>query len=60
MSDTDDEYLNVETEAEDATGPAVASVLGSIAGSLREAPVGKRFDMELVVHERNGGGDGDR
>lgn len=46
------EYLNVETEGHDGTGPAVAAVLDAVAQSLKEAPEGYRYDFELVVEER--------
>lgn len=51
MSD-DDTYLETETDASNATGPSAAAILESIAGTLSKAPDGKRFDIEVVVEER--------
>lgn len=49
---SEDDWLNVETESENASGPAVAAILESVADSLRQAPDGTRFDFELEVLER--------
>ena len=48
MSD-EDEWLNSDIHADDATGPASAALLESVAQALREGPDGKRYDIDLSV-----------
>lgn len=54
-----DEYLSVDTEGHDGTGPAVAAVLDAVAQTLEDAPEGYRYDFELIVEERAPGGGGE-
>lgn len=54
-----DEYLNVDADGKDGTGPAVAAVLESIATTLRDAPENKRYDFELEVSENDRNEEGD-
>lgn len=51
MNRYDEDHLNVDTEAELATGPATATVLGSIAEALSGAPEDRRYNFELAVRE---------
>ena len=51
----DDEWLNSDIHADDATGPASAALLEAVAQSLKEAPEGKRYDIDLNVEEREYG-----
>jgi len=51
MSD-DGTWLETETEAETATGPAAAALLNSIAQTLDAAPPEKRYDVELEITEK--------
>jgi hypothetical protein len=53
MSTNDeDTWLETDAEAGDATGYAAAALLESVAETLREAPDGKRYDVDLTVEER--------
>ena len=54
MSD-EDEWLNSDIHADDATGPASAALLEAVAQALREGPDGKRYDIDLSVEEREYG-----
>jgi hypothetical protein len=52
MNDIDGrEWINVDANGTDGTGPALASVLRSIASTLEESPSGYRYDFEIVVDE---------
>jgi len=51
MSDT---WLTADTKATDAEPKAAAEVLEAVAQTLKEAPDGRRYDIELTVSERQG------
>lgn len=51
MSTEEDEYLNVDAEAEIATPDATAEVLEAVAETLRNAPKGSRYDWSLTIDE---------
>ena len=48
-----DEWLSTEIDAGESSGPAAAALLSSVAETLVDAPKGKRFDVELVIEERD-------
>lgn len=50
---SDDEYLSADTEMSAAAGTAAAAVLSSIAKTLKEAPINKRYDVDLTIKERD-------
>jgi hypothetical protein len=52
MSDSQEDFLNVDADGEDGAPEAVAAVLESVAQTLRESPDGCRYDFELEVTER--------
>lgn len=52
-------WLEADSKATNADPQAAAKVLKAIAETLAEAPPEKRYDIEIVVEERdNGEGDG--
>lgn len=44
-------YLETETEADHATGPAAASLILAVAETLADAPDDRRYDVRLTVEE---------
>ena len=51
--DDQEEWLSTEIDAGKSSGPAAAALLSSVAETLVDAPKGKRFDVELVIEERD-------
>ena len=47
------EWLNTDMNAYDATGPAAAALISSVAETLADAPDEKRYDLQLIVEESN-------
>lgn len=52
MSQRENVWLDTEASAMNAEPSSAAATLESIASTLREAPDGKRYDIELEVNER--------
>lgn len=60
MADSDDcgsvneheDWINVDADGSDGTGPAVAAVLRSVAQTLDEAPEDARYNFALEVEEQ--------
>ena len=50
--DSEETWLDVDTEAEQATGPAAAALLKAVGQTLSEAPEDRRYDIVLTVEER--------
>jgi uncharacterized membrane protein len=50
---SDEEWLNTDIDAGDATGEAAAALLEAVSETLRDAPKSKRYDIELDVTERD-------
>ena len=48
-----EEWLSTEIDAGESSGPAAAALLSSVAETLADAPAGRRFDVELVIEERD-------
>ena len=48
----DEEWLNVDADAEKATPSATAALLESICEALRNAPKDYRYDLRLEIDER--------
>ena len=49
--DTEDEWMNVEVDASEGTGNAVAATLRPIAEVADDAPEWARYDLEVKVTE---------
>jgi len=47
-----DGWLNVDTEARSANPAALATVLESVAETLREGPQENRYHMDLMVEQK--------
>lgn len=52
MSDDDTDWLNVEVDASDSNGQALALILRDVADTLDKAPQDARYDLSLEVTER--------
>lgn len=48
----EDAWLNVDADGSDGTGPAVATVLRSVAETLDDVPDDARYDFALEVEEQ--------
>lgn len=46
-----DEWIEIDADGSDGTGPALAHVLRSIADTLDEAPDDRRYDFDLTIDE---------
>lgn len=51
LEDSDEKWLEGETEMEDAAGTAAAGLLNAFRESLKSAPPEKRFNIRLEVEE---------
>jgi len=54
-----DVWLETDVSVENAGPLAGAQLIKSVAQTMRDAPDGVRYDVELVVRERDAEGDGD-
>lgn len=51
QTQSDDDWINVESDSSDAPPDIIAAVLESTASTLRNAPDGTRYKFELEVKE---------